>query len=127
MDRLDENPELILDQDRKIMRSLDHQICALTLRPVTNHFASGYGVAVSAQFGVERLRLLIDDEEISFRFKIYKAEIVLDRAHCRDDVQFAPDKAALANRKLTDADTQFHVNSGIVNVKHGQRWTSSYE
>jgi hypothetical protein len=57
---------LILDLDRRITRSLDHQICAITLRPISNHFASGYTLAASVKFGVERLRLLIDDEEISF-------------------------------------------------------------
>ncbi|MEO9863399.1 hypothetical protein, partial [Yoonia sp.] len=127
MAKLDENPELILEPEQRITRSLDHQICAITLRPVTNHFANGYGVAVSAKFGVERLRLMIDDEEISFKFSIYKAEVMLDRAKCDPDTQFTPDKTALVERKLSEAETQVHLNGGVGGVKHGHKWKSSYQ
>ncbi|MEP4639060.1 MAG: hypothetical protein ABJZ83_11870 [Yoonia sp.] len=70
---------------------------------------------------------MIDDEEISFKFSIYKAEVMLDRAKCDPDTQFTPDKTALVERKLSEAETQVHLNGGVGGVKHGHKWKSSYQ
>ncbi len=82
--------ELAVESGIKSLPAFDEHICAINLRANTNNPTDGYGVGISAYFGSERVNLKIGDEEISFKFEIYKAELTIDAVNCEIDATFTP-------------------------------------
>src|SRR5262245_31813927 len=74
--------ELIVDNDIRNPRPLDHRIASVWLRTPTNNPTDGYDLLLSASFGKERVTLEGDGFVIDTDFSLITADIELKFVKC---------------------------------------------